>query len=596
VARVFLFIMDGFGIGGAPDAAAFGDEGANTFTHVAERQTLHIPVLASLGLGQAAGLITGNNLLPSEVTGLWGAAREVSRGKDTITGHWEIAGVPLDKDWGYFQHTVPAFPAELTEAIISRCNLPGLLCLAHASGTQVIEDFGEEHIRSGKPIIYTSADSVIQIAAHEGHFGLQKLYDVCKVTRDLTYELNIGRVIARPFIGETAKTFERTGNRKDYSVLPPKPTLLNQLSDAGRDVITIGKIGDIYAHSGTGREVKVSGFETLMATTQSEMPKLKDGGFLMVNFVNFDTDYGHRRDVSGYARALEQFDRWLGSVLPLLREGDRLILTADHGNDPSWTGTDHTREQIPVLCWGPGLAPGSLGKRESFADIGQSIAQHLGIPALSAGTAFSLQGATTGPHTLTRRIAFASLMLLAGAGLAAYALLSSPGRMLSTGEALVGGPFTMLRHTGETVTEKDFLGKPMLVFFGFTYCPDVCPTELQVMAEALRQLGDTGADIQPVFVSVDPARDTPDVLAAYVGNFGDRFIGLTGSDGQVAAMASAYRIYYSKVENKDAPESYLMDHSAIIYLMGADGKFLKHFTYSTDAAALAEGIAEALGR
>jgi phosphopentomutase len=210
------------------------------------------------------------------------------------------------------------------------------------------------------------------------------------VARELTYELNIGRVIARPFVGETAKTFERTGNRKDYAVLPPHPTLLNVLSEAGRDIITIGKIGDIYAHSGTGREVKVSGFETLMATTETEMPRLKPGGYLMTNFVNFDTDYGHRRDVPGYARALEQFDRWLAKPLSLLQPGDRLILTADHGNDPSFKGTDHTREMVPVLCTGPGLASGSIGKRESFADIGQSVAGYLGIGPLAAGKAFSL--------------------------------------------------------------------------------------------------------------------------------------------------------------------------------------------------------------
>lgn len=388
--RVFLFIMDGFGIGGAPDAASFGDAGANTFSHVAERESLHIPNLVSLGLSKAASLVTGRDLLPSNVTGLWGAAREVSKGKDTITGHWEMAGVPLDRDWGYLPPTIPAFPQDLIDAIVARCNLPGLLCLAHASGTQVIEDFGEEHLRTGKPIAYTSADSVIQIAAHEIHFGLQRLYEVCKVARDLTYEMNIGRVIARPFVGETAKTFTRTGNRKDYAVLPPKPTLLNVLSEAGRDVISIGKIGDIYAHSGTGREVKVSGMEALQDTTLAEIENLKSGGFLMVNFVNFDTDFGHRRDVPGYAKTLEQFDKWLEKPLAALQPGDRVILTADHGNDPSWKGTDHTREQIPVLCTGPGLAAGSIGTRYSFADIGQSIAQYLGVGPLAAGEAFDL--------------------------------------------------------------------------------------------------------------------------------------------------------------------------------------------------------------
>lgn len=200
------------------------------------------------------------------------------------------------------------------------------------------------------------------------------------------------------------------------------------------------------------------------------------------------------------------------------------------------------------------------------------------------------------PHTLTRRIAFAAIMILAAAMIGTYALMSTPSGPVSSGEALVGGPFTMVNQKGETVTEKSFAGKPMLLFFGYTYCPDVCPTELQVMAEALRQLGDKGSDIQPILVSIDPARDTPGVLAAYVSNFGDQFVGLTGTPEQVKVTADAYRVYYAKVENKDDPAAYLMDHSSIVYLMGADGKFLKHFTYSTDAKALAEGIAAALKR
>ncbi len=388
--RIFLFIMDSFGVGGAPDAAAFGDEGSNTFTHIAENTTLDIPNLVSLGLSKAAGLVTGKDIFPAEVGGLWGVAREVSKGKDTITGHWEMAGVPLAKDWGYFPNTVPAIPLTLVNEITRKTNVPGFLSLTHASGTQVIEDFGEEHLRTGKPIMYTSADSVIQIAAHETHFGLERLYDVCRIARELTYELNIGRIIARPFVGETAKTFTRTGNRKDFAVLPPSPTLLNVLTEAGRPIISIGKIGDIFAHSGTGKEVKVAGLDVLMETTAREMKTLGDGGLLFVNFVDFDTNFGHRRDPKGYAGAVNHFDKWLGTAMMLLKEGDRLIVTADHGNDPTWRGTDHTREQIPVLCYGPGLKPGGIGKRQSFADIGQSIALYLGTPKLSAGEAFSL--------------------------------------------------------------------------------------------------------------------------------------------------------------------------------------------------------------
>ena len=391
MARVFLFILDGFGIGGAPDAADFGDEGANTFTHLAAREKLEIPNLLSLGLSKAAALVSGADLFEAPNIGLWGCAREVSKGKDSVTGHWEIAGVPLAKDWVYFPHTIPAFPQNLMDEIITRCHLPGLLGLAHASGTQIIEDLGEKHVRSGKPIMYTSADSVIQFAAHEQHFGLTRLYDVCQTARDLTIDMNIGRVVARPFIGETAKTFERTGNRKDYSLVAPSPTLLNILTEAKRDIITIGKIGDIFAHSGTATEVKVSGLDALMQTTMSEIPKLKEGGFLMTNFVNFDTDFGHRRDTKGYAKALAQFDLWLASAIRLLQNGDRLIITADHGNDPTWAGSDHTREQVPILCYGPDLKPGCIGKRQSFADVGQAIAAYLALPKLGAGEAFNLK-------------------------------------------------------------------------------------------------------------------------------------------------------------------------------------------------------------
>lgn len=389
MSRVFLFIMDGFGIGHAPDAAKFGDEGANTFGHVAAAQTPRIPTLAKLGLGAAAKIAGGHDPFRNvRAIARYGAATEISSGKDTITGHWEIAGVPLTKDWGYFPQRIPAFPQEFMDQLIIEAGLPGLLCLGHASGTAVLEEFGEEHIRSGKPIIYTSADSVIQIAGHEVHFGLERLYEVCARARLLANSLNIGRVIARPFVGETATQFERTGNRKDYSVPPPAPTLLDVLKQAGRDVCTIGKIGDIFAHRGTGRELKVSGMEKLTRTTAAEMPKLNDGGFLMVNFVNFDSDFGHRRDVPGYARLLEEFDLWLGTALKLLGPQDHLFITADHGNDPSFRGTDHTRERVPVLWYNPLQEPGSLGLRTSYADTGQTIAALLGLGPLGAGQKF----------------------------------------------------------------------------------------------------------------------------------------------------------------------------------------------------------------
>ncbi len=388
MSRAFLFVMDSVGIGGAPDAAAFGDEGANTLGHISDRMNLNIPNLTRLGAAHALKAASGSPHgldLTAPVSGSWGFAVEISQGKDTITGHWEMAGVPLQFAWGYFPETVPAFPASLMNEIISRCKLPGFLAMCHASGTQVIEDFGEEHVRTGKPIFYTSADSVLQIAAHEESFGLQRLYDVCQVARELTHELNIGRVIARPFVGTSAKNFSRTGNRKDFAVLPPSPTLLDVASKAGRAVISVGKIGDIYAHSGTGKEYKVSGNDLLMKTTLEQTDELANGGFLMTNFVDFDSEYGHRRDVTGYGRELEKFDAMLPDVFAKLKPDDLLIITADHGNDPTWHGTDHTREAIPILC----NRKFEIGHRKTFSDIGQSIASWLGIPALTAGTSFS---------------------------------------------------------------------------------------------------------------------------------------------------------------------------------------------------------------
>ena len=387
MSRAFLFVMDSVGIGGAPDAAEFGDEGSNTLGHISDHKKLDIPNLVSLGIARALQASSGSAHgldVNAPIIGGWGFATEVSQGKDTITGHWEMAGIPLNFKWGYFPQTVPAFPKNLMDEIIRRAKLPGLLCMAHASGTQVIEDFGEEHLATDKPIIYTSADSVIQIAAHEQHFGLQRLYDVCKIARELTYKMNIGRVIARPFLGETSKTFARTGNRKDYAITPPTPSLLKVLSDAGRDVVSVGKIGDIYAHVGTGRELKVSGNPTLMQTTLDAMDTVKDSGFLMTNFVDFDTNYGHRRDPLGYGKELEWFDAELPKVFAKMREDDLLIITADHGNDPTWKGTDHTRECIPILC----NQKIEIGKRNSFSDIGQSIAKWLGAPELPAGISF----------------------------------------------------------------------------------------------------------------------------------------------------------------------------------------------------------------
>ena len=393
MSRAFLFILDSVGIGGAPDAAKFGDEGANTLGHIADHRALKIPNLISLGVARALQAASGSAHgldVEATVKGVWGFATEVSHGKDTITGHWEIAGVPLKFDWGYFPNTIPAFPKSFTDEFIRQAKLPGILGDKHASGTAIIEELGVEHMQSGKPIVYTSADSVIQIAAHEESFGLQRLYEICKIARELSYALNIGRVIARPFAGTTANNFRRTGNRKDYAVLPPSPTLLDALSIAGRDVVSIGKIGEIYAHSGTGREIKVAGHDLLFQTTLENMDGLKDGGFLMTNFVDFDTEHGHRRDVQGYGALLEHFDAQLPQVFSKLHDGDLLVITADHGNDPTWKGTDHTRECIPVLTCAKDMKSASFGGRNSFADIGQTIASHLDVGPLAAGTAWSV--------------------------------------------------------------------------------------------------------------------------------------------------------------------------------------------------------------
>jgi len=389
MSRAFLFILDSVGIGGAPDADRFGDKGSNTLGHIAAHVTPSLPNLASLGLGHAARAACGQQPKGFDaeaiVRGQWGFGVEVSNGKDTPSGHWEIAGVPVAFDWGYFPKTIPCFPKTLTDALVARAELPGLLGNKHASGTDIIAEFGEEHMETSKPIIYTSGDSVIQIATHEEIFGLDRLYEVCGIARELSLDLNIGRVIARPFVGADARDFTRTGNRKDYSILPPAPTLLDRLSEAGREVISIGKIGDIYAHSGTGTEIKAVGNDALFEATLKAMPGLKAGGLLVTNFVDFDMLYGHRRDPGGYGAALEAFDELLPQALDRLEPGDLLIITADHGCDPTWRGSDHTRECVPILSFAPGLKPGSFGRRNSFADIGQTIARHLAIAPLAHG-------------------------------------------------------------------------------------------------------------------------------------------------------------------------------------------------------------------
>lgn len=404
MARAFLFVLDSFGIGGAADAAKFGDAGANTFGHIAEacamgtgdRQGLRhgplaVPNMLALGLGHAARTATGFRFggdSPVRPSAFHGAAQEVSSGKDTPSGHWEIAAVPVTFEWGYFPQTVPAFPAALTRAIVEQGRVPGILGDCHASGTEIIERLGEEHVLSGKPICYTSTDSVIQIAAHETHFGLQRLYDLCLTVRRLVDPLNIGRVIARPFLGETAATFARTANRRDFAVPPPEPTLLDRLTTAGRTVIGVGKIGDIFAHQGVSEVRKAAGNMALFDVALGAMDDARSGDLVFANFVDFDTLHGHRRDIPGYAAELEAFDRRLPEALARLAPGDLLLLTADHGCDPSWRGTDHTRERVPIIGLAPGLPGGDVGLRPTFADIGETVAAHLGIAPGRHGTSF----------------------------------------------------------------------------------------------------------------------------------------------------------------------------------------------------------------
>jgi phosphopentomutase len=344
-----------------------------------------------MGLGAAVQLSTGTlppNLLTRPTGGRFGVGREISQGKDTPSGHWEIAGVPVPFEWGYFPQSEPAFPPHLIDEFVRRADLPGILGDKHASGTDIIAAMGEEHIHTGKPICYTSIDSVFQIAAHESHFGLERLYEICEIAFELTAPMMIGRVIARPFVGEDATSFRRTGNRRDFAIAPPEPTLLDRAKEAGRQVYAIGKISDIYAGHGVTHKIKATGIPQLFDKTVDAMEMAADGAFVMTNFVDFDSEYGHRRDVPGYAAALELFDGLLPQLISKMRHDDLLILTADHGNDPTWPGSDHTREQVPILLFSPSLPPGEIGIRSTFADIGESIAHWLRLAPGRHGVSF----------------------------------------------------------------------------------------------------------------------------------------------------------------------------------------------------------------
>ena len=400
MSRVVILVADGLGIGSSADADAFGDTGANTLFHIFQHMKsehnhiLQISNLAKLGLVKAceqAKNISFDGFANHQVEGAYGHMQELSTGKDTPSGHWEMAGVPVLFEWGYFKDKTNSFPPEFIDELVKRTGVPGILANRHAPGTDVLRWHGEEHIKTGMPICYTSADSVFQVAAHEEHFGLDKLYEFCEIARELLDEYNIGRVIARPFLGDSEDNFKRTGNRRDYSVLPPSPTVLQRNTEAGNKVISIGKISDIYAHQGITEKYKATGLEELIDTTLVQMNTADDKSIIFTNLVNFDQDYGHRRDIKGYAEALEYFDTRITEVLAALRDDDVLFITADHGCDPSWPGTDHTREYVPIIAYKNGMAEVNLGLRDTFADMGQTISDLLNVQSCEYGTSFAGQ-------------------------------------------------------------------------------------------------------------------------------------------------------------------------------------------------------------
>ena len=400
--RAFLIVMDSVGCGGAPDAADFGDAGANTLGHIAlacaegradqgRSGPLHLPNLDALGLGAAIELASGLKApglgtpgLGTQPKGRWGAATEVSRGKDTPSGHWELAGVPVPWDWTYFPDTVPAFPEDLVALVCKLAGTTGILGNCHASGVPIIAEHCEAHLRTGWPICYTSADSVFQIAAHEEAFGLERLLKLCADLAPHLHAMRVGRVIARPFTGGPGN-FQRTANRHDFAMDPPAPTLLDWVQNAGRATHAVGKIGDIFSMKGVGKLWKGKNDLDLFDHLDRLLAEAEPGSLTFANFVEFDSLYGHPRDVAGYARALETFDARVGGFLARLRPGDLAIFTADHGNDPTWRGTEHTRERVPILCAGVGAGP--LGLR-GFVDVAASVAAHLGVDAQGPGRSF----------------------------------------------------------------------------------------------------------------------------------------------------------------------------------------------------------------
>lgn len=399
--KAVILLFDSFGIGQAPDAAEFGDEGSDTLGHIVEYfsnngMSIKLPNLSKRGLQKVAEynrkspLAQDISLSDNIVNAKYGYCAEVSKGKDTPSGHWELAGVPVMFDWYYFtaKENQSCFDQEFIDRWVKEAGLKdGFIDAGHASGTEVIKEHGCESCVTKKPIVYTSADSVFQVAAHEDYFGLDKLLDICKIAREILDDMGmkVGRVIARPFVGESADEYARTGNRKDFSILPPAPTLLDKLKQAGGKVVSIGKIADIYANQGISKQLKATGLEELFDKTISEYSLAKENTLIFTNFVDLDSSYGHRRNPKGYGKALEYLDARISELDTILDDDTIVILTADHGCDPTAPGSDHTRECVPFLLWGKNLEAEFVGQRDTFADIGQSIADFMGIESLSFG-------------------------------------------------------------------------------------------------------------------------------------------------------------------------------------------------------------------
>ena len=368
-------VLDSAGIGEMPDAANWGDAGADTIGHILESRRVDLPNLQRLGLGNIRTL--KGLAAVDRPTGSYGKCTLKSNGKDTTTGHWEMAGIILKTGFPTFPQ---GFPPRIIDEFVSKAAVPGILGNYPASGTEIIKELGEEHVRTGKPIVYTSADSVFQIAAHEEVVPIDRLYEICEIARNILHgDDEVARVIARPFLGSTADNFKRTENRHDYAVPPPNDNLLPQMNDAGLDVVCIGKIASIYDSMGVTEDLTAKNNEQTIDQTINALNS-DSRGLIFSNLVDFDMLYGHRRDTEGYAKALEHFDNRLPEIVDALDEHDLLIMTADHGNDPTKEGSDHTREYVPLLVYGKNAKAGvNLGTRQSLSDIGQTIAENFGL-------------------------------------------------------------------------------------------------------------------------------------------------------------------------------------------------------------------------